>query len=41
MDREDAKKVVKALQEKPFVCGANFIETDEYFITKKEKENDF
>lgn len=41
MDREDAKKVVKALQEKPFICGANFIETDEYFITKKEKQNDF
>lgn len=41
MDREDAKKIVKALTESNFICGANFIETEEYFITKKEiRQND-
>lgn len=41
MDREDAKRIIKALSETTFICGANFIETEEYFITKKEvREND-
>lgn len=41
MTREDAKQVIKSLIEKPFVCGKDFIETDNgYLIIKKESRND-
>lgn len=42
MDRNDAKRVIKALTETTFVCGENFIETNNgYIITKKgDSRND-
>lgn len=40
MNRKDVEKIIKALQERPFICGANFIETEEYFITKKVVEQE-
>lgn len=37
MDREDAKKVIKELSEKPFICADNWIEVgDGYPVTTKE-----
>lgn len=36
MDREDAKKVIKNLSEKPFICADDWIEiADGYLVTTK------
>lgn len=37
MDREDAKKVIKNLSEKPFICADDWIEVaGGYLVTTKE-----
>jgi len=35
MDINDAKAVVKGLQEKPFICSENAIETNNGFVIKR------
>lgn len=41
MTIEDAKRVIESLSEKTFICGNDFIETDNgYLIIKKESRND-
>ena len=37
MDREDARKVIKNLSEKPFICADKWIEVEGgYMLTTKE-----
>ena len=35
MDINDAKAVIKGLQEKPFICSKNAIETDNGYVIKR------
>lgn len=35
MDINDAKAVIKGLQEKPFICSENAIETDNGYVIKR------
>lgn len=35
MDINDAKAVIKGLQEKPFICSENAIETNNGFVIKR------
>ena len=39
MDISDAKNVIKDLQEKPFICGQNTIETESGYVIKKKLTN--
>ena len=39
MDVSDAKNVIKDLQEKPFICGQNTIETESGYVIKKNLTN--
>ena len=39
MDASDAKNVIKDLQEKPFICGQNTIETESGYVIKKKLTN--
>ena len=39
MDVSDVKNVIKDLQEKPFICGQNTIETESGYVIKKKLTN--
>lgn len=38
--REDVKKVIEQLSNRPFIVGVNMISTDDYYIFKKEDRKD-
>jgi hypothetical protein len=41
MDIKDARKIIKDLSEKPFICAENYIETESgYVITVKNNKSE-